>query len=384
MSYTQNKARETGRTHKFSRRTLMKLAAASVLVGCQPDMTTPTQTEKPQPSPMPTPDTTIPAPTSTPTIPPEPTPTTSAVVTPEGEPTVPPSRADITQVYPAVPSKVIRTHHGAVWANQQLVPEALSQMLDAGISHLTGLDNPGTAWSILFSPEERVAIKVNTIRGSDYWTHVPLVLAVTEKLKSAGIPPEQIFVFDRYSSELESTGYPINKNPPGIQCLGTDDHFTNGWQLNGKDLGISDILLECDALINMPVLKNHGMSGLSFALKNHYGTINQPSRFHDNFGICIAELNALEPIRDRTRLIIGDELTIVQRSWKAAYPGDSILMSFDPVAHDTAGLQLYEQAAGGGESAAVRAGAESWLSHAAGIGVGTDDPNHIKLVEVAL
>ena len=249
---------------------------------------------------------------------------------------------------------------------------------------LPGIRQPGRAWRVLFSPEERIAIKVNTIRGSDYWTHVPLVLAVTEKLKSAGIPAERIFIFDRYTSELDGAGYPTNKDAPGVQCLGTDDHYTSGWQVNGKNLALSNILLECDALINMPILKNHSMSGLSFAMKNHYGTIENPGQFHNSIGVCIAELNALAPIRERTRLIIGDELTIVQESWRAAYPGDSILMSFDPVAHDMAGVQLYEQAAGGSESAAVQAGAESWLSYAAELGVGTNDPSNVDLVEVML
>jgi hypothetical protein len=288
------------------------------------------------------------------------------------------------QIYPDVPSKVVRTHHSAVWSNEQLNPEALSQMLDAGICHLTGLSDPGVAWRVLFTPQERVAIKVNTINNSDYWSHVPLTLAVTEKLTAIGIPTEHIVIYDRYTSELERASYPTNKNAPGVRCFGTDDHFTGGWQLAGQELLFSNILLESDALINIPILKHHDMSGISFALKNHFGTINRPSRFHDSIETSLAELNTLAPIREKTRLIIGDELSLVQNSWTEAYPGDSILMSFDPVAHDQAGVQLYTQVAKSGEAAAMEALSADWLAHATEIGLGTNEPSNMDLMEVNL
>jgi len=380
----QDDKRRAHESRRFSRRALMELAAASLLVSCQPIKASPAPTAEPPPPPTNTPIPSAASPTSTPTATPEPAPAGTSTFTPESEPSEPPSRDEIMRIYPSTPSKVVRTHHSAVWSAGRLAPETLSQMLDAGISQLTGLDSAEAAWSTLFSPHELIAIKVNTIGNSNYWSHVPLVLAVTEKLKAIGVPAEQIVIFDRYTPELDGAGYPTNKDAPGIRCFGTDNHLTGGWQLDGKDLALSDILLECDALINMPILKNHGMSGLSFAMKNYYGTINQPSRFHDNIGICIAELNALAPIRERTRLIIGDELAIVQKSWKSAYPGNSILMSFDPVAHDLAGVQLYEQTAGGGESAAVKGLSEGWLAHGAELGLGTNDPDNMDLMEVDL
>jgi hypothetical protein len=100
----------------------------------------------------------------------------------------------------------------------------------------------------------------------------------------------------------------------------------------------------------------------------------------------LAELNNLQPIRDRTRLIIGDALTVSTVSWYTGVTGDSIFMSFDPVAHDAAGLQLYcdVMASEGRNPEGARNRATLWLRNGAELGVGTDDPDHIDLVEMTL
>jgi uncharacterized Fe-S center protein len=309
-------------------------------------------------------------------------------------PTVALRHPDIIKFYPDVPSKVVQIHHAGVWDGEVLVPEALRQMLDASITELTGLSDAAEAWAALFSPDEHVAIKVNTIEGSEVFTHVSLVMAVAESLQDAGIPPEQIVIFDRTRDELVDAGYTINKDGPGVRCYGTDGHYTAGWELMGSRIRLSDVLLQCDALINVPVLKAHGLAGLSFAMKNHYGTFANPEDYHQDEAIQsgIAELNALEPIKDRTRLIIGDVLaaSTVPRStnpyWTLDAIGDSIMMSFDPVAHDARGLVILGQM---GEASHKRFPwadrlANPWLARAAELGLGTNDPANLELVELNL
>jgi len=149
-------------------------------------------------------------------------------------------------------------------------------------------------------------------------------------------------------------------------------------------------MLECDALINMPILKQHNHSGVTFAMKNHFGTFDRPRSFHrPRTGPAIAELNALSPIRDRTRLVIGDTLTICPLSrggWHNAVTGDSILMSFDPVAHDAVGFQMLSEVmtAEGGNPATAAALADTWLPQSAELGLGTNEPDHMELAEVKL
>jgi hypothetical protein len=155
-----------------SRRDFLKIAAAAgLLAGCSP-------TQKPEAGP-----------TSPPTIL-----STSA-------PTATPAPTGTPGPMPSGPSKVVRVHSG-VWDGDTLAPDPIRQMLDNSITELTDIDDAGAAWASLFDPGERVAIKVNTIQSSHYWTHVPLVMAVTESLQDVGIPAEQIVIFFRSTGEV--------------------------------------------------------------------------------------------------------------------------------------------------------------------------------------
>jgi hypothetical protein len=367
ITTSENDRDDNARSRTISRRDFLKLAAtAGLLAGCcatQQQDTVPVST-----------------PTSTPASPPTVTPIPTIVI----------RRPEIIKTYPDVPSKVVHTRHAGAWEGDDLVPEVLHDMLDAAISELTGLDDAVEAWAALFSPDERIAIKVNTL--FDGWTHVPLVMAVTKRLQAAGIPAEQIVIFDGATEEMIGTGYPINQNGPGVRCYGTATSasydYTPGWTLAGEDIQLSNILLACDALINMPILKT-GYAGISFAMKNHYGTLDQPRHFHKNFEQDIPELNNLQPIRDRTRLIVGDMLTVNPAGRRSIGPGNAILMSFDPVAHDAIGLQRTIEvltAKGDHQNHPRTAEVRSipWLEYAAEIGLGTNDPDNMEVVEIEL
>jgi hypothetical protein len=312
-------------------------------------------------------------PTATPTVPPAPT---AAVRRPE-----------IIRIFPEVPSKVVHARRADARQGGELVSEVLCQMLDASIVELTGLPDAAHAWRAVFSPEERIAIKVNGHkRGA---VHVPLAAAVTECLQAAGIPAEQILVWDRSTSELEGEGYPANVDGPGVRWHGTDGSYRKGWTLLDRDIRLSELLLGYNALINLSILKVAGGPGISFALKNHYGTFDRPRNYHGTkFERGIAELNALKPIRERARLVIGDVLTHEDRRDTAGYrmmgTGDALLMSFDPVAHDAVGLELARQLLDdeGTSTESTTAQAMAWLEHAAGLGLGTNDVDQIDWVNV--
>jgi hypothetical protein len=313
-------------------------------------------------------------------------------------------RPEIIRFWPDAPSKIVRVRHPEAWTgtpqgvvddNDLLIPEVLRQMLDAAIARLTGLDAE-EAWTALFSPDEQIAIKVNTFgcgRGStEVWTPVPLAMAVAQALQDAGIPAEQIVIFDRLTQELKGAGYAINRDDSGVRCYATS-RYTTGWKIAGADVGLSDILLGCHALINLPILKAHGIGGLSFAMKSHYGTFDRPQDFHQaKIKRAIADLNALEPIQHRTRLIIGGALAVPTTPrgsrpyWKMDAVGDSILMGFDPVAFDAIGLQMLAEMGKVSGERFPHAGrlASPWLRNAVELNLGTDDLSNIDLVELAL
>ncbi len=376
------------RPRQVSRRRFIQLAAAGALAACSP-VKEPTATPAPTATDTPVAtDTPNPTPTARPTgaptatVTPVPTPTSSVGI----------RRPEVIRVDPDGPSRVVHAHHGGAWEGETLVPGALRQMLDASITALTGLNDAREAWAALFAPEERIAIKVNSFRNSLIWTHVPLVAAVTDALQEAGVPAEQIVVFDYYTSELEEAGFAVNRDGPGVRCDGTDQAYSSGWTVRGARVELSDILLGCHALINMPVLKSHMISGISFALKNHYGTCRNPGGLHASIGQAMAELNALGPIRERTRLIIGDALAACLQYagswpyWEADWQGDSILMSFDPVAHDTVGSGLLwaKMAENGIDTRRAESQAMPCLESGAELGLGARAVDQIDVVEMRL
>ena len=135
-------------------------------------------------------------------------------------------------------------------------------------------------------------------------------------------------------------GYPINKGGKGIQVFGTDgDH--GPWMRSGKWKGkLSKILLKATAIINVPILRPHGLTGVTIALKNHYGSFHDPGAYHDNrCDPYIADLNAHPQIRYKHRLVICD----ARGRPGGKKPLCSLLVAIDPVAHDAVGLYYLQK-----------------------------------------
>ena len=97
-----------------------------------------------------------------------------------------PSRDEILQFHPQAKSRVVVVRHGGGWSGKELVVNALQQMLDAAITQLTGIDDAGSALRVLFDPGEVIGLKTNA-ESPIGATHPPLVLALAEMLKAAGI-----------------------------------------------------------------------------------------------------------------------------------------------------------------------------------------------------
>jgi hypothetical protein len=277
--------------------------------------------------------------------------------------------------YPQTASSAVSlVQHGGVWDGDQIQSHVVLEMLDAALIQLTGLSDAALAWSALFDPGETIGVKVNTI--SRYTTTPQVAYAVAQRLQEAGVPAEQIVLFDRSDHELKQRGYTINADGPGVRCRGA-----KGWdqaaQVAGTAQRVHDVMLSCDALINLPALKQHGISGFTSALKNHYGTIDAPGRLHG--GQCdpgIPELNALSVIRNKTRLIVGDFLRSCPYDWNRMTRENLIAMSFDPVAFDGVARQvLIDRREADGRSGGDISGMSHYVESAVAMGLGAGREN---------
>jgi hypothetical protein len=320
---------------------------------------------------------------------------TPADVPPLPTPTLLPSPSKTPAPEPAVAtespaSTLVRTRHDKVWNGEELSGEALRQMLDTSVTALTGIEDANQAWRSLFKAGEKVAIKVNAMANGS--VHPALVLAVTQRLQDNGILPEQITIYDRTTEELKNAGFPVNRTGKGVRCYSSDNDFAEAGQVAGMPVYLNRPLMECDALINMGILKGFTYGGISFAMKNHYGSVNSPYRFHEAMftrGIC--GLNALPQIQGRTRLVIGDLLTpetIADSTDYVMLGGqNSILMSHDPVATDVVGLEMARVGLDGLKGTSTKAithQAQEWLKAAGEQGLGASDLGRIGIREIKL
>ena len=225
-------------------------------------------------------------------------------------------------------------------------------LLDRAMQSLFDRDQPIEAWKRLVHPGERVTLKVNALGGRGLSSNLQLVEAICERLQQAGIKANDIVVWDRDTAELEHSGFHVSTGGNGVQCFGTDRvDYEQGLVAYGS-IGsrLSRILTQrCDALINVPVLKDHDSAGVTIALKNMYGVIHNPNKYHPNgCNPYIADLNMLPEIRTKLRLTICDATTAQYDGGPAYKPEfswqrNALIVSRDPVALDSTGWQMIER-----------------------------------------
>jgi hypothetical protein len=292
-----------------------------------------------------------------------------------------PSRDEILQFHPQARSRVIIVRHGDVWSGEELVGDAIQQMLSAALIQLTGIQDATAALQVLFDPGEVVGLKTNAISTFDA-THPPLVLALAEMLKAAGTPPENIIIFDRRTDELQAAGYPVNRDGSGIRCYGSDGAYSGPeHQVAKGKVRFSEVLLNCDAIINVPAVRMHSMAGITCAMKNHYGCIDRPASLHypANCDPAIPELNALPEIRERSRLIVADGLRV------DPFVENTLVVGIDSVACDAVGLkELTKLGEERGADMRFITGKATHIATAAEMGLGTDDTANMDLQEIEL
>jgi uncharacterized protein (DUF362 family) len=135
-------------------------------------------------------------------------------------------------------------------------------------------------------------------------------------------------------------------------------------------------------------LKDHDLCGVSLSLKNFYGAIHNPNKYHDHgCDPYIADVNAHPYIKDKLRLVICDGLIGqcnggpgYKPQW--AWPYSGLLLSRDPVAIDRTGCHIIEEQrkATGLQSLAAAGRPAKHIQTAAQRGLGISDMNKINRI----
>lgn len=280
------------------------------------------------------------------------------------------------------PGKVVQVNHESCVVENKIQYDAAYDMLAKGMMELTSTKNIKDAWKKFVNEKDKIGLKVNPVAGAPLSTSIEVTQAVVKQLNEAGIPTENILIWDRREPQLKEAGF-THENFPGIKIIGTERSDENGsmydsngklyslqmidtswyywadceekyneetlpWMVNeGKYSYFTKIVTEMvDKIINIPILKNAG-SSVTLSMKNlAYGAITNTARLHKQlWAETTAEVCAFPPLRDKVILNIADGIKGCFNGGPGANPQfftdyKTLLIGTDPVAVDRIGYEI--------------------------------------------
>jgi uncharacterized protein (DUF362 family) len=291
-------------------------------------------------------------------------------------------------------SKVVVAHDAAVHGPGGALDEKRVQaLLDRAIASWTGIENPVAAWKRIVPVGKVIGLKVNGLGGKGIATHTALTQAVCERLQQAGVKPGQIVIFEQRTNFLQACGFQHTDNAGNIRMLSSEIY---GYEPQQSSFGSATIKLAkaltlCDMVIGMPILKDHSMAGLTFAMKNMYGVVDRPQDLHPNNCAAVADLNCIPAIRDKVRFTIGDAISSVYDGGPSFHPErlwqpNALIVGEDRVAIDHTAWQMLERkrAEAGMPTLEAAGRPPRYIATAADAAhkLGVNDPQRIHLMEV--
>lgn len=325
--------------------------------------------------------------------------------------------------------------NGHWWDDANTDERVVQRMTSGLLTNLTGRKNGKQAWDALFrsfnethklgrsgyKPGERIAIKVNCNqdrsaewgargagpRGALNGLPSPhaVVALITQLIEVAGVHGEDILVYD--ATATRNVGQPIytrvrtNSGAPfqRVQFLAGAGYSLGGRMTAEPDTAnpvrfskaelptgfLPRQVTEARYMINMALLRPHGMAGVTLTGKNHFGSLHFPDdggwlpRVLHNDVLRTSPMGSYNALVDlighrhlggKTMLYILDGLYTAEHNegnvfrWASFHNhwASSLLMSQDPVAIDSVGLDILHSEP---RATQVRGNADNYLHEAA-------------------
>jgi hypothetical protein len=196
-------------------------------------------------------------------------------------------------------------NENAMDADNNVDSEILKTMMDQTLSKFTGKSDPKEAWLSLVSPEDIIGL-VPTPHLNP--THPEVVDAVRSSLVAAGIPADKI---------VDAQGGPEKPET-------------------------------CTALIGLPGLKAHWLTGIGTVMKLYIMYSGNPRKYHNQDSVKLGEIWNLPSVKGKTKLVLVDALhplcdkgPQVDPRYKWAYNG--LIAGTDPVAVEAVCLRIIQE-----------------------------------------
>jgi len=180
---------------------------------------------------------------------------------------------------------------------------ALNAMLEETVKRVTGAKDVKSAWLSLVGPKDRIGL-VPTPHLNP--THDELVEAVKASLVAAGIPEGNIVMAQGRSASA---------------------------------------IRECTALISLPGLKAHWLTGIGTVLKNYIMFSGNPSAYHEADSVKLGEIWSRPDVKGKTKLVLVDALRPLcdkgpQPDPRYMWPYKGLIAGVDPVAVESICLKI--------------------------------------------
>lgn len=267
-------------------------------------------------------------------------------------------------------------------------------MLEKGLSILTEQKNLRDNLKSLLLRDKMIGIKINTIGGKNISTRPTVAFGLARMIAENNNRDGSVIIWDRTNRELKEAGYKLQLNGPGVRIFGTDTKGVGYTRELVSHLNIGSLFssIQMDyvsASISLAILKDHGLAGVTAGMKNYFGVVHNPNKYHDtNCDPYVAEVFDTDIIKKKHRLTLLDGLVVQYHRGpsfhsKWADKQGLLIFSLDPVAADVTGWQIIEKLRSkkGLPSLLEEHRAPRYLKTAEKMGLGKAAPGEITVIE---
>ncbi|HEY3354185.1 MAG TPA: DUF362 domain-containing protein [Polyangia bacterium] len=291
----------------------------------------------------------------------------------------------------ATKARLVRVESDRIWRGDERDPRVVAAMVDRGLMALTGATTVTAAWGRFVKPELRVGLKINVLGRPLIYTAPEITDAMIVGLIAAGVKPANLVVWDRWPPHFLPTRYQLGTGKHGERIEhGASYHKTIALKGSKGSAALATMLTDAtDVTINLPVLKDHRMAGVTLALKNiAFGCYDHYKDAHEGhcepfiaeaYQHCVAHAKIPLHVMDATSACFDDgpRPSGADRLWRE----NAIYFATDPVALDVAGRAvLMAKRKAKGLPDKTRDARHIEAASQKGLGVG--DPARIEVVTI--
>jgi len=190
----------------------------------------------------------------------------------------------------------------ALGAGHEADAAVVREMVASAVMRVTGAPTAHDGWRTLVKPDDVVGLVPTSHLNP---THDEVIAAVRAAVSDAGVPADRVRIAQGGPEKAEA----------------------------------------CTALISLPALKAHWLTGIGTVLKNYITFSGHPSHYHDENNDRLGEIWLLPQVKGKTRLVLVDALRPLcdkgpQPDPRYMWEYKGVIAGTDPVAVEAVSLKI--------------------------------------------